>query len=231
MNVILKNIILEKDYYIKIIILFLFWKLIKQHPELKKVKPETAFSVYRSLMCLFFMLYSLDNTINNFSDLFNRPLYEKPCFTDICSWFVAYLIVDIIKLIMDKNTRIDLYVHHAWCLGVFLIYKYYDNSGILINFVLVNEAISIVSGIDLIAMEKNDMKESYYYKKYRRNIIRYLRLPVWILLLLFTIRHTDKMNNLCWWSSILTSFLMLGLDHYWEKKCDKVVQKYTENKF
>lgn len=231
MNVILKNIILEKDYYIKIIILFLFWKIIKQHPELKKVKPETAFSVYRSLMCLFFMLYSLDNTINNFSDLFNDPFIERENYLDITSWFVAYLIFDIIKLIINKNKRIDLYLHHIWCLGSFFISKFFGKSGMLLNFVLINEAISIVSGIDLIAMEKNDMTESYYYKLYRRNIIRYLRLPVWILLLLFTIRHTNKSNRIVWWNSVLTSFLMIGLDHYWEKKCDKVVQKYTENKF
>ena len=231
MNVILKNIILEKDYYIKIIILFLFWKLIKQHPELKKVKPETAFSVYRSLMCLFFMLYSLDNTVNNFSDLFNDPFIERENYLDITSWFVAYLIFDIIKLIINKNKRIDLYLHHIWCLASFFISKFFGKSGMLLNFVLINEAISIVSGIDLIAMEKNDMTESYYYKLYRRNIIRYLRLPVWILLLLFTIRHTNKSNRIVWWNSVLTSFLMIGLDHYWEKKCDKVVQKYTENKF
>ena len=62
------------NYYIKILVLFIFWKIIKIHPKFKEYKKETAFSVYRSLMCLFFMLYSLENMINNFRDLFVNPL-------------------------------------------------------------------------------------------------------------------------------------------------------------
>ena len=139
--------------------------------------------------------------------------------------------MDIVKLIFDRNKRIDLYLHHIWCLISFFLHKFFDKTCIFCNFLLINEAISIVSGIDLIAIEKNNMKESYYYKLYRRNIIRYLRLPIWILALLFAIRYTNKLNKFLWWNSIITTFLMIGLDHYWEKKCDKVVQKYTENKF
>ena len=98
------------------------------------------------------------------------------------------------------------------------------------NLVLINEAISIVSGIDLMAMEDNKMKESYYYKLYRRNIIRYLRLPIWIIALLLVVRHTHKSNSIIWWNSVLSSFIMIGLDHYWENKCNKVVNKYVNKK-
>ena len=218
------------NYYIKTLVLFIFWKIIKIHPKFKEYKKETAFSVYRSLMCLFFMLYSLENIINNFKDLFVNPLQQRDSYCDISEWFIVYLIMDVIKMIIDKNTRIDLYIHHIWCLISVILAKICGQSGPIHNLVLINEAISIVSGIDLMAMEDNRMKESYYYKLYRRNIIRYLRLPIWIVGLLFVIRHTHKFNSLVWWNSVLTSFIMIGLDHYWEKKCNKVVNKYNTQK-
>ena len=111
MNEILKKFNL-KYYFIKIIILFLFWKIIKRHPKLNKYKNETMFSVYRSLMCLYFMLHAVENLICNFSDLFTNPFEEKDGYTEITDWFVVYLIFDIFKMIINKNTRIDLYIHH-----------------------------------------------------------------------------------------------------------------------
>ncbi len=220
----------SKTYFIKLIVLFIFWKVIKKHPKFKNYKKETAFSVYRSLMCLYFMLYALENFICNFKDIFNNPYAEKECYSDVTDWFVVYLFMDIIKLLMDKNKRIDLYLHHGWCLISIIISKYYNKCGALYNLVLINEAISIVSGIDLMAMEDNKMKESYYYKLYRRNIIRYLRLPIWIIALLLVVRHTHKSNSIIWWNSVLSSFIMIGLDHYWENKCNKVVNKYVNKK-
>ena len=228
MNNILKIILDQKEYYIKIIVLFIFWKIIKKHPKLKEYKPETAFSVYRSLMCLFFMLFALENLINNFTDLFNQPYATRECYSDITSWFIVYLIMDVLKMILDKNKRIDLYIHHIWCLFVAVSFKYYGISCSMVNLILINEAISIVSGLDLMAMEDNKMKESYYYKVYRKSIIRYIRLPIWILGLLFTIRHTHQTIPILWWISTFTCFLMIGMDHYWEKKCDKVINKYSE---
>ena len=67
-----------------------------------------------------------------------------------------------------------------------------------------------------------------YDKLYRKNIIRYIRLPIWIIGLLFVIRHTHKTETFLWWISVFTSFMMIGLDHYWENKCDKVIKKYAE---
>ena len=228
MNNILKIILDQKEYYIKVFVLFIFWKLIKKHPKFKDYKPETAFSVYRSLMCLFFMLYALENLINNFTDLFNEPYTNRECYSDITSWFIVYLIMDIFKMVLDKNTRIDLYIHHVWCLFISIVCKYFGKDCSIQNLILINEAISIVSGLDLMAMEDKNMKESYYYKLYRKYVIRYIRLPIWIIGLLFVIRHTHKTNTFLWWISVFTSFMMIGMDHYWENKCDKVINKYSE---
>ena len=227
MNINFKNF---SSISIQAISLFIFWKIIKKHPKLKKYKNETMFSVYRSLMCMYFMLYAIENLVCNFSDLFTDPFNMKECYKEITDWFIVYLAFDIGKMIINKNTRIDLYLHHIWCLISYIIGKYFGNCGAIYNLVLICEAISIVSGVDSMAMEDNKMTESYYYKLYRRNIIRYLRLPIWIIGLLIVIRHTHKLNSFVWWNMVLSSFVMIGLDHYWEKKCDKVVKKYQNDR-
>ncbi len=219
---------LSSNYGIKLITLFIFWKLIKKHPNLKKVKKETAFSVYRSLLCLNFLLYALENLICNFNDLFTEPYTNRECYDDISDWFIVYSIFDLIKMIFDKNKRVDLYIHHVWCLSTFIICKCFNKCSALVNASLLAEAISIVSGIDLIAMENNNLKESYYYKKYRKYVIKFFRLPLWIILLLMTIKNTRKTPSFLWYNFILSSIVMIGLDQFWEKKCNKVIKKYED---
>ena len=220
---------LGENYGIKIIVLFVFWKIIKLHPNVKLLKKQTAFSVYRSLLCLNFMLYSLENLICNFSDLFTDPYCSRDCYNDISDWFIVYSIFDIIKMIMDGNTRKDLYIHHVWCLISFIISKFYGKCSAILNASLLAEAISIVSGIDLIAMEKENMKESYYYKKYRKMVIKYFRLPLWIILLVLVVKNTRKTPSLLWYNFVFSSIVMIGLDQFWEKKCNKVIEKYKKN--
>ena len=157
---------------------------------------------------MYFMMYSLENIICNFSDIFTDPFIERACYNDIIEWFIVYLIFDLINMAIQSNKRIDLYIHHIWCLGTILIAKGYNSAHSVVNLTLIAEAISIVSGIDLMAMEDNNMKESYYYKLYRKNIIRYLRLPLWIIILLVAIRHTSKFPTIVWYNCIFTSILM-----------------------
>lgn len=213
---------------IRILCLYIFWEIIKLNPQLTKYNNNTKFNIYRSLMCLYFTLYSLENSINNIILGYNQPFhFSTPKIKDITRWFVAYITFDLIKMILDKNKRIDLYIHHIWCLGSVLLGKYYGNCSYFYNFLLINEAISIVSGIDKIAIEKGNMYESMKYKIYRKNIIKYLRLPIWIITLLITLRYTHKIPKIIWWNGILTSLIMINLDRYWEKKCDKVINKYS----
>ena len=60
-------------------------------------------------------------------------------------------------VLKDKNKRIDLYIHHFWCLASFLLAKKYDHCGYFHSLLLFNEIISVVSGIDSMAMEDNNM--------------------------------------------------------------------------
>ena len=58
---------------IKIITLFLFSEWVENYKDLKNYKQETKFNVYRSLMCLYFSLYSLEITVNNFTEAYGKP--------------------------------------------------------------------------------------------------------------------------------------------------------------
>ena len=211
---------------IRIICLYIFWNIVKKHPKLLKYSDNTQFNVYRSLMCLYFTLYSLENSLNNLKEGYNNPFsFTNLQIKDITRWFVAYISFDLLKMIYDRDTRIDLYIHHIWCLGSVLLGKYFGSCSYFYNFLLINEAISIVSGIDRIALEEKNYLESKKYKIYRKNVIKYIRLPIWIITLLITLKHTQKIHKIIWWNGILTSLIMIYLDRYWERKCDKVIKK------
>lgn len=218
--IILTVFLLFVEYYID-------KQIILKDGKIHKVSSETKFNFYRSLMCLFFSLYSLENTMNNLLygliDPFN---YKSRSFQDIAEWFIAYLIVDIGNMIRLKNTRWDLYVHHIYCLATYIMGFYSGQSGsgqFLYSFLLINESISIVSGVDSLYMELNEMEKSRQCKIYRKNIIKYLRIPIWLTLFVTTLYHGDELDSKFFWNGIISSMVMTSLDVYWEKKCDKVI--------
>jgi len=213
---------------IKIITLFLFSEFIENYKKLEKYSIETKFNIYRSLMCIYFSLYSLEISINYLPKAYGLPFdFTNEEIGDIQNWFIAYLILDIEKMIITGNKRWDLYVHHIWCLISFWIAQSYDKLGYFHIFLLINESISIVSGIDSIYLEENKKYESMLCKKYRKNIIKFIRLPIWILVLLTTLHHRKDLPDIMFWNGLLTSVLMIGLDSYWEGKCDKVINEYN----
>lgn len=213
---------------IKIIILFLFSEIIENYYKMNKYKKETQFNVYRSLMCIYFALYSLEISINYFDEGHNNPFgFKNDEITELSEFFIAYLIIDIEKMIITRNNRIDLYVHHIWCLISFLLAQYYDVLGYFYVFLLINESISIVSGLDSIYLEEDKKYDSMLCKKYRKNIIRFIRLPIWILVLIITLYYKNNIPNIILWNGILTSILMIYLDEYWYKKCNDAIEKYN----
>jgi hypothetical protein len=213
--------------FIKIIILFLYSEWIENLKQLENYNQETKFNVYRSLMCIYFSLYSLELSINNFSDAYGRPFdFKTDEINEIQEWFQSYLLLDIEKMIISGNKRWDLYVHHIWCIISFWIAQYYDKLGYFHIFLLINESISIVSGIDSMYLEENKKYESMICKKYRKAIIKFIRLPIWILVLLTTLHHSRDIPSVMFWNGLLTSLLIIYLDRYWESKCQKVIDEF-----
>jgi hypothetical protein len=214
---------------IKIIILFIFSEWIENFKYLEKYKDETKFNVYRSLMCIYFSFYSLELSINNFTEAYGIPFdFTTDEIQDLTGWFISYLILDMEKMIISGNKRWDLYLHHIWCLFSFWIAQYYDKCGYFHIFLLINESISIVSGIDSMYLDENKKYESMLCKKYRKNIINWIRLPIWILVLLTTLHHNHDVPSILFWNGLLTSVLMIGLDKYWEGKCQKVIDEFEK---
>jgi|SaaInlStandDraft_5_1057022.scaffolds.fasta_scaffold07761_1 hypothetical protein len=211
-----------------IIILNIFWSIIKINPYLLKYNESVRFNIYRSLMCLSFVIIAIRNIIYFFKegtqDLFT---FHHSDLTNAHDLFLAYLIFDIIKLLSEGNKRWDLYIHHIWCIFIFLLTKHYNCCGYLASLILIAECISIVSGIDSMAISDNNMEESCKYKIIRKYIIKYFRLPLWIITSLIYFKFLNKLPHKLAIISFLSSFLMIGLDMYWETKCDKIINKYN----
>ena len=214
----------------KILLLYLFWKFVDKFPKLQKYSVDTRFSIYRSLMCLFFTLYSLQNSINHFVNGFNDTFnFKSHDFDDILTWFLAYIIFDLIKMMISKNRRMDLLIHHLFFIIVSFLYSINDKICYFGSFILLAESISIFSGADKMAMEKNNMIESKDYKVYRKIIIKYLRIPIWITTLLLNLKNTKKIPKILWYLNIFMSLFMIKMDKFWETKCDKIINKYKNN--
>ena len=216
---------------IKIIVIFIFSELIENYYKLNKYKNETKFNVYRSLLCIYFSLHSLELSLNYFDEAYGHPFdYTNEEINELSDWFISYLVIDIEKMILTKNTRIDLYIHHIWCLISFLIAKFYNKLGYFHVFLLINECISFVSGIDSIYLEEDDNYKSMLCKEYRKKVIKFIRLPIWIIVLLTTIHHRKDIPSIMFWNGILTSVLMIYLDDYWFNKCNEAIKKYSTKK-
>jgi len=188
---------------------------------------ETLFNLYRSLLCFYFSLYALENTVNNldgFTDPFN---FTNDNIKDISKWFLAYLIVDICKMVYIKSVRLDLYTHHILGIIIYSTSFYYKNTCFLHSFGLLAESISIISGIDSMYMDNNDLDKSKKCKLYRKNIIKYIRQPMWIYGLLITLYNADDISNFMFYNGLITSIAMICLDIYWERKCDKIINENT----
>ena len=204
-----------------------FNKIIKMYPDLKKYDDDVRFNMYRSLMCLTFTILSFYCFIKHIKMGYSFPYeYHTPEFTELQELFIAYIIYDLYYMVKNKKGRKDLYIHHIFVLIVTLLYIISGYGGWLVSILIFCEIISVVSGIDKIAMIDGNMKESMIYKKIRKNIIKFIRLPIWIVLFLFNTKYIGRLPNYLIYMGYISVFVMLNLDRYWEKKCDKVINKY-----
>jgi len=216
-----------KELCSKIVILVVLQSMVHYYPDLKKYNNETRFNYYRSLMCIVFTCLGLHVAVHHFKNGFSHPFsYHHNDMNEIHYIFMAYLIIDMLKLVANNSKRPDLYIHHLLCIGTIIIAICTGKFGYLHSIVLICESISIVTGIDSMAMEENDDYLSYQCKKFRKQIINFVRLPMWIALLVFALKYTNRGPTIIWYNAIFTSIIMIFLDKYWEKKCDKVIKKY-----
>lgn len=210
-----------------IIFLHFFHKFISYFPDVSKYDYDVKFNMYRSVMCFIFTILSLYSCIKHFKMGFSFPFeYHTDEFNEIQELFVAYLIYDLIIMIKTKCKRKELYFHHIFCFIIWFIYNSNGYAGWIITVLIFAEILSVVSGIDRISMKEGNMKESMLYKKIRKNIIKFIRLPIWIIIFLFTTKYIGRIPSYMTYSAYILVIVMINLDIYWEKKCDKVINKY-----
>jgi len=214
---------------INICILIVLYQLVCRFPALYKYDKMIKFNVYRSLMCITFGSMGINILINHFSNGLSHPFsFNHADMNELYHLFTAYIIVDLLAMIILKCKRIDLYIHHIICLGGLLVSHFTNRFGYIHSILLIGELLSVVSGVDSIALADNDMKLSLFCKKIRINIIKYIRYPIWIILFLYIVRYTDKVPNAIWYYCFGSSIIMIFMDNYWEKKCNNTIDKYKE---
>jgi hypothetical protein len=210
-----------------IIFLHIFHKFIGNFPDIKKYDNNIKFNMYRSLMCYIFSILSFYSIIKHCKMGFSFPFeYHTTDFQELQELFIAYLLYDLIIMIKTKCKRKELYFHHIF---VFIMWFFYNNSGYagwIVTIIIFAEILSVVSGIDAIAMKEGNMKESLLYKKIRKGIIKFIRLPIWIIIFLFNTKYVGRSPNYLIYLGYIMFLVMINLDIYWEKKCDKVINIY-----
>ena len=154
-------------------IITVLYTIVHYYPGLKKYSNEIKFNIYRSLMCITFTCIGINIMVEHFGNGLVHPFsFQHDTITEAFNLFMTYLVVDVIYMISSKNKRIDLYVHHILIIIGLTISNYTNCFGYIQSIVLICESLSIVSGIDSMAIEDKDNKLSYYCKKFRKNIIK-----------------------------------------------------------
>ena len=124
---------INNTFGIKCIVLFIFLIYVEKYPSMAIYSEDTKFNMYRSLLCLYFVIYSLDNIINNFDSILNPIGIQSEKINDLFEWFNAYLIIDVGKMIYLKNNRLDLYIHHIISIILVSLSFYYNQIGLFNN--------------------------------------------------------------------------------------------------
>ena len=217
----MKKKILESFFFIVIVGL-----LVKNMPYLKKYDIKLKFSIYRSIMCTFFVIKSLlyIASVNNIMDdtfIFIKEL--EPLFFK----FYLYILFDIIFILCRSKKRYDLLIHHFVIILISTLAYNKNILGNILPILLLNEAISILSGFDKISLNNNMISQSILFKQIRKLIIIFIRLPIWIIFLNLSLKNKEilgELNSI----KIISAFVglsVIGLDLYWYGKCNEFIKK------
>jgi len=183
-----------------------------------------CFQLYRSIICTFIALYSTIQIYTKWDKFWNFPIEYVDKHTEwINILTLSYFISDIFTMICQKNKRIDLWIHHIFCLISLSLHSiYYSNPCILLNGVIMAEFLSTVSGLDAISKYFKYNYILWWTKLYRCFIIIFIRFPIWISLINFV--FTCNMYYIAQVNCILGSIIMCSLDIYWLKLCIRTLR-------
>lgn len=194
-------------------------------PYLKKYDIKLKFNIYRSIMCTYFVVKSLEFLKNENNILENCFKYNSSL-EPLIILFSSYIIIDIIYTLLRTNKRFDLLLHHLVVLIIIIIGYKNKLVGNIFPILLLNEAISIVSGFDSVELNCKKFKQSVLFKKIRKYIILFIRLPIWGFMIYQSIKDNKLVSNNTIKVVVLSiNIIMIILDFYWFNKCNKFIEK------
>lgn len=194
-------------------------------PYLKKYDIKLKFNIYRSIMCTYFVVKSLE-FLKNENNILQNCFKFNSSLEPLIILFSSYIIIDIIYTLLRTNKRFDLLLHHLVVLIIIIIGYKNKLVGNIFPILLLNEAISIVSGFDSVELNCKKFKQSVLFKKIRKYIILFIRLPIWFFMIYQLIKDNELVsNNIIKVIVLSINIIMIILDFYWFNKCNKFIEK------
>ena len=123
--------------------------------------------------------------------------------------YMSYCLFDSKQLLINKNRRIELWLHHFYTFFAYrqFYYTFKINDYFVSHLYLLGESLSICNA--------NLRKKKIELKRWRLFTILFLRLPIWIYssYIIFIVGNIDKrfLSLLLYYSSPL---VMMGIDYY-----------------
>jgi len=160
-------------------------------------------SIYRSIYCLLITIFSFYQTSCHWIELKQFPMLNSTYSSLLINNFMfVYMIYDIWYFFYSKKIRYDLLLHHILCMIVFYYYKNY----FIMTYGSIAEIISAMNWLSLIKKKYN-----YFTRMFRIFSIIFIRLPLWLNIIILYINTVYQIQVLC----IMTIFILLDL--YWLK--------------
>lgn len=162
---------------------------------------SNSHSLFRSFFCFFISTLSLCFSIYNWSYLLTSSLESSHLSIIINKLMLAYMIIDTLYLITNKELRIELIFHHGVCIGLYGFF--YDKS--IMAFCALGEILSSYNWIGIMYPQYE-----WTIKLFRLYSILFIRFFVWTFTLVFLYHH-----YWFYWFGFIGVIVFLTLDFYW----------------
>ena len=186
--------------------------------------------LYRSIVCGSVSLAAAIITIVHWQ---SSPFTKSLGIHAVNQTMIGFLALDVCLMAYHRNTRLELWAHHVFCLATYVIMvEYFDHSNLLLAMMSMGESLSIMSGVDallnvitlnVITFNKTTRYNQYssITKWFRMGIIVFVRFPLWLYLAYITVHFATPLVVRI--NSAIGVYVMILMDAHWFKRCHCVV--------
>ena len=181
--------------------------------------PTVVHKIYRSIVCSIVSLWSFLCTIMHWH---SSPFATSPGIQAINQTMIGFLAWDMCLMAFHRNTRVELWGHHVFCLSTYvLMVEYFEHSNLLLAMLSMGESLSVLSGVDAVVVQYSGVTNIY-----RMGVIILVRFPLWLYLSYIAIHPESppavRVN------CAIGVYCMVVLDAYWFKRCHRY---FVEHQF